>query len=400
MTIRRTDFLRSLLLTLMLSMIVSNPVYAAERGSKLDSHGMESLLVKSLLSINNNDLDAAMSEVDALLKINPNFKLAQLVRGDLLLARAKPISNFGNMPGASREQIEDLRDEARVRLQRVQSATPKLTPKYMWQLDSRQRYAIVVDTSKSTLYLYENVNGAARYVTDFYISIGKLGSEKISEGDQKTPLGVYFVNASLPKKSLTDFYGSGAFPLNYPNEWDRKQGRDGYGIWLHGTPSDTYSRPPRSSNGCVVLSNQDLEALSKILQVGVTPVIITDQMDWGSDQDQTERASLLQAVEQWRTDWASINTEAYLKHYAHTFSGGGDNLSTWSAHKRKVNAGKSWIKVGISNLSVFAYPSQPNMVVVNFEQDYSSNNLSNRMKKRQYWIKNDQHWQIIYEGAA
>jgi hypothetical protein len=40
------------------------------------------------------------------------------------------------------------------------------------------------------------------------------------------------------------------------------------------------------------------------------------------------------------------------------------------------------------------------MVVVNFEQDYGSNNLSNRMKKRQYWIKQNNRWQIIYEGAA
>ena len=376
------------------------PANAGELGSAPGSRDMEALLVKSLLSINSNELDAALNEVDALLKINPNFRLAQLVKGDLLLARVKPLNDFGNMPGASREQMEDLRDEARVRLQRIQKAPPKLAPKYVWQLDPRQRYAIIVDTGKSTLYLYENINGVARYVADYYISIGKQGSEKLSEGDQKTPLGVYFVNASLPKKSLTDFYGSGAYPLSYPNEWDRKQGRDGHGIWLHGTPADTYSRPPRSSNGCIVLSNRDLEALGKVLQIGVTPVIITDQMDWGNDQDQAERDTLLQAIEQWRTDWASINTDAYLKHYAHDFSGGGDNLSTWSAHKKKVNAGKSWIKVGLSNLSVFAYPSQSNLAVVNFEQDYSSNTLSNRMKKRQYWMKQNNRWQIIYEGAA
>lgn len=40
------------------------------------------------------------------------------------------------------------------------------------------------------------------------------------------------------------------------------------------------------------------------------------------------------------------------------------------------------------------------LVVVNFEQDYDSSNLSNRMKKRQYWIKQDNLWKIIYEGAA
>ncbi len=368
--------------------------------SALEPRNVEEQLVQSLLSINSNKLDVAMNEVDTLLKTNPNFKLAQLVRGDLLLAHAGQINGFGNMPGAPRAQMEDLRDEARARLQRFQQLPPTLTPKYLWHLNAEQHYAIVVDTSKATLYLYENVNGEARYVADFYISIGKEGTEKIAEGDQKTPLGVYFISSSLPKNKLTDFYGSGAYPLSYPNEWDKKQNRNGHGIWLHGTPADTYSRPPRSSNGCVVLSNEDLEKIAKVLQIGITPVIITNQMNWSDEQDQAERDALLQSIEKWRSDWASIDTDAYLKHYARDFSGSGADFAAWSEQKKRVNAGKEWIKVSLLNLSVFAYPSQPNMVVVSFEQDYTSNNLSNRMKKRQYWMKRDNHWQIIYEGAA
>ncbi|MDD5179681.1 MAG: L,D-transpeptidase family protein [Gallionellaceae bacterium] len=374
--------------------------YAGERVSASNSHSMEALLVESMLSVSNNRLDTALNEVDSLLKINPNFKLAQLVKGDLLLARAHPLSTFGNAPNAA-ERMEDFRDEARVRLHRFQEQSPAaLVPKFLWQLDAQQRHAIVVDTSKSTLYLYENVDGEPRYVADFYISTGKKGSEKASEGDQKTPLGVYFVNASLPKSKLTDFFGIGAYPLSYPNEWDRKQGRDGHGIWLHGTPSNTYSRPPRSSNGCVVLSNEDLESLGKVLQIGVTPVIITNQMDWSDEKNKTDRSDLLHSIEQWRKDWASLNTGDYLKHYAHNFSSNGANLSSWSQQKKQVNAGKSWIKVSLSNISMFAYPNQPDLVVVNFEQDYASSNLANRMKKRQYWMKRDNRWQIVYEGAA
>lgn len=45
-------------------------------------------------------------------------------------------------------------------------------------------------------------------------------------------------------------------------------GRNGYGIWLHGTPSDTFSRPPRTSDGCVVLANTDLDEIARRLQVG------------------------------------------------------------------------------------------------------------------------------------
>ncbi len=390
-----------LLLLILASALAFNPAQAGEHGSVLNSRSMEALLVESMLSVSSNKLDVALNEVDSLLKINPNFKLAQLVRGDLLLARARPLSDFGNAPDASRERMEDLRDEARVRLRRFQEQSPnELAPKFLWQLDAQQRHAIVVDTSKSTLYLYENVNGEARYVADFYISTGKNGSEKSSEGDQKTPLGVYVINASLPKNRLTDFYGSAAYPLNYPNEWDRKQSRDGHGIWLHGTPSNTYSRPPRASNGCVVLANEDLEKLGKLLQVGATPVIITNQMGWSDEQDKADHTALLSEIEQWRTDWASLDTDTYLKHYALDFSSRDTDFSAWAQQKKRVNSGKSWIKVNLSNLSIFAYPNQPGLAVVNFEQVYASSNLSNRSKKRQYWMKRNNRWQIVYEGAA
>ena len=376
--------------------LLSFPAHSGE----LDSRAMEALLVKSLNSVGSNRLDIALNDVDILLKANPNFKLAQMLRGDLLMARAKPLSGFGNDPDAPTDRMNDLRDEARARLQRVQQQPVTTAPRFIWQLDPQQHYAIVVDTSKSTLYLYENVDGAARYVENFYISVGKKGSDKNSEGDQKTPLGVYFINAHLNKNQLTDFYGSGAYPLSYPNEWDTRQGRNGHGIWLHGTPSDTYSRPPLASNGCVVLSNDDLSHLGKSVQVGTTPVIITNHMDWSYDADQADHDALLKQIEQWRSDWSSLNTDSYLNHYATDFASGNFKLDSWSAQKRLVNSGKSWIKVGLSDISIFPYPNQPNLVVVNFEQDYASNNLANRMKKRQYWMKRDNRWQIVYEGAA
>ena len=365
------------------------------------THGSEAQLVKSLQAINDNRLDIALNEVNSLLLTNPNFKLAQLVKGDLLMARAGAIDNFGSAAKAPRGKIEDLRDEARARLQRVQSQSDtQRKPRFLWKLDARQRYALVVDASRATLFVYENVDGEPRYVTDFYVTLGKLGTEKAAKGDQRTPIGVYFVQTALPKNQLDDFYGSGAYPLSYPNEFDRKNGRTGSGIWLHGTPSNTYSRPPRASNGCLVLANDDLKKLAPYLQAGITPVIITNRMDWSTGQDSGDRKSLLQEIEQWRQDWSSLDTGAYLKHYDPNFSNDAMDYPKWAQQKQLVNSLKTWIKVGISNISVFSYPEQPNMAVVDFEQDYTSNNLSNRMKKRQYWIKQNDNWKIIYEGAS
>ncbi len=383
-----------------LSFLLISACFAPLAAAEPASRDMEQELARSLQEIGSNHLGLALNQVDSLLKINPNFRLAQLVRGDLLLARSKPITEFGDAPNAPPDRVRDLREEANARLQRVQQQQPLMAPKFLWQLNAQQHYAIVVDTSKSTLYLYENANGEPRYVADYYISVGKKGSDKLSEGDQKTPLGVYFVNGHIPRNKLSDFFGLGAYPLSYPNEWDKREGRDGHGIWLHGTPSNTYSRPPRASNGCVVLANDDLAHLEKDLQIGITPVIITNQMAWSDAADRNERDTLSKSIEQWRTDWESRNTETYLTHYSQNFSSGGLKLPAFAQQKRLVNSGKTWIKVHLSDVSMFPYPSQPDLVVVNFEQDYESNNLSNHMHKRQYWIKQNGHWQIIYEGAA
>lgn len=363
----------------------------------------EALLARSLLEIRQNRLDEALRDIEALLRLNPAFKLAHLIRGDLLLARAHPISNLGNVANTHQERVSGLREEARVRLQNYLTQPPTdQVPAYLLQMPPEQRHAIVVDTQKSRLYLFQNQNGSARYVADYYISSGKNGAEKLKEGDQKTPIGVYFVTSSLPRSQLSDFYGSGAFPISYPNEWDKKQGRNGYGIWLHGTPSDTYSRPPRSSNGCVVLTNPDLNALSGMLQIGVTPVIISEDIEWSTENRlRSEREALQQAMESWRRDWESLDTRRYLRHYSRNFSTPGEgNYETWAARKHQVNSGKTSIRVKLSGVSIFRYPGKNDLVTVTFEQDYRSNNLNNRMRKRQYWQQENGEWKIVYEGSA
>lgn len=362
----------------------------------------EALLFKTLLEIKNNRLDSALKEIDQVLQTYPNFRLAHLIKGDLLMARARPLTTIGNDQGAPQDRLADLRDEAKARLARHQQERPvDRVPRYLLQLQPEQKYAIVVDASKSTLYVFENHNDTPRYIADYYISSGKNGLDKFKEGDKKTPLGVYHVTSRMPREKLTDFYGAGAFPINYPNEWDKHRGRNGFGIWLHGTPSDTYSRPPRSSDGCVVLTNQDLEAITQNVQIGLTPVIISNSVEWvNPDAVKSVREELARSVETWRHDWESIATEKYLTHYSETFSSGKQNLKDWSQQKRQINAGKTWIKVKVDKLSMFLYPGMDNLAVVTFEQDYESNNLSNRMRKRQYWIKENKGWKIVHEGAA
>jgi murein L,D-transpeptidase YafK len=362
----------------------------------------DALLATVFEEIVRGQLDAALQNIEGLIRVTPNFRLAHLIKGDLLLARARPIETLGAAPNAPDASIEGLRAEALARLRAYRERPPEdRVPRYLLKLRDDQKYALVVDTLRSRLYLYENDVGTPRFVADYYVSSGKNGPQKAREGDEKTPIGVYHITASLPRQKLSDFYGIGAFPINYPNEWDRIQGRNGHGIWLHGTPSNTYSRPPRSSNGCVVLSNSDLEEIARKLQVGVTPVIISEQVEWLSLGDWTrERNALGQELEQWRADWESLDTDRYLAHYSANFSAPNSDLDRWSRHKRQVNVGKTWIKVKVSGLSMFEVPGQAGLVSVSFDQEYRSSNLSNTVRKRQYWLREQQGWRIIYEGTA
>lgn len=362
----------------------------------------EDALAGIFKAIEGNKLDDAMKQTDALIASKPNYRLAYLIKGDLLLARSKPISGMGAMPGAPADKVADLRAEALQRLRAYREKPPAdAIPRYLLQMREDQKHAIVVDTKKSRVYVYANDNGRPRFVADYYMTHGKNGIDKFKEGDQKTPLGVYYVTSRLPKNKLADMYGAGAFPINYPNDWDKRQGRGGHGIWLHGVPSDTFARAPLASDGCVALSNADLELMGRNIDPGLTPVIISDKVEWLSLDDwNNERQSLLKAIEGWRRDWESRDTEAYLGHYARDFEGDGMSLKEWSARKRQVNSAKTWIKVQLGNMDVFRYPGREEMVVVTFQQDYSSSNLSNSMKKRLYWIKEGGKWKIVDEGSA
>lgn len=362
----------------------------------------ENLLVKSLLEITQGKNQQALNTVDELIHKIPNFKLAYLVRGDLLMAQAQHLQAFGNAGVNKSDAVKDLQAEARVRIERyLSNENLDKLPKLLLAPNEQQSHVIVVDTDKSRLYLYKNNGDSLSYVADYYVTVGKNGVNKQVEGDKRTPIGVYFAKPKLTQP-LADMYGDGAYPLNYPNEWDTKHKRSGSGIWLHGTPSNTYSRPPNASDGCVVLTNQDIKSLAPILQTGNTPVVIANNLKWiDADSSESEKQSLHIAMNDWLKDWKSQNTPKYLSHYSQSFSANGINFQQWSNHKFSVQASKPKVDISLSNVSMFAYPdADKKVVVIDFTQDFKSPNLSNKMQKRQYWIQEGNSWKIIYEGAA
>jgi murein L,D-transpeptidase YafK len=362
------------------------------------------MLVEVYRAISANDVEDALAKADRLIARYPKFRLGHLVRGDLLMMHANPVTVMGAAPNGAADRLQDLRAEAIQRINALrQKPDPNLVPRAVLQMSEAQKYALVVDAKKSRLYVYQNRDGKPTFLTDYYITQGKLGVDKVKAGDQRTPLGVYYITGRIDRKKLPEFYGSGALPLNYPNEWDKVNNRSGYGIWLHGTPPDTYSRPPLASDGCVVLTNDDFEKLAASAEPGSTPVVIAQQVEFVDRAKwQAERAQANAMVEAWRRDLERMEPAALLTHYSNVRfkSTQGQDLTAWYAKNRLVVPASIGLQVKLNDMTFFRYPGREDMIVASFTQDNLAGKTHSSLRKRQYWMQENGQWKIVHEAIV
>ena len=356
----------------------------------------DELLIAVYKDLAANHLREAELKADALVAAYPNFRLGHLVRGDLLLLRFQRITNLGAVNGPA-DKLASLRQEALVRLNALRERPrSNMLPRSILQLREDQKYALLVDAKRSRLYVYENKQGQLKLVTDYYISQGKLGANKLKEGDQKTPLGVYYITGRLAGDRLPDYYGAGALIINYPNDWDRINGRSGSGIWLHGTPSDSFSRPPLASDGCVVLTNPDLYKLYASVKIGTTPVVISNHVEFiEKNQWESERNNIEALLEKWRQDIESKDAHKLLSNYSTNFkSHNGEDLSIWFTKNQQTLPN---VSIKLRNVTIFLYPNPTDLMLVSFTQDTLIGKSRHSKRKRQYWAKESGSWKIVSE---
>ena len=377
--------------TVALALLASAPLQAAEHP--------EARLIAALDDMQAGRLDEALNGLTELVRERPTFRLAQMFYGQLLSAKA---GSAGTLIDVSDPQYAGLIEEARLRLRQWERGIPEnALPDAVLRLGEDVDYALLVDLYDARLYVLRNENGVPRVIRDFYAAMGKAGAGKQVRGDNRTPIGVYRITEWLPGSGLPDLYGAGAYPVDYPNRWDRFRRRTGSGIWLHGVPRNTYSRPPRSSEGCVTMANDDLEALAAYVTPGRTPVVFADHVEWlNPEQVQQQREDLLAHIHRWRSHWAALDTEAYLAWYADDFTAGNMNRARFAAHKRRVNAGKRYIDVQLENLSLFRYPGETGLYLAQFTQHYASDNYRSQTLKEQFWrLREDGGWEIVKEES-
>jgi len=265
----------------------------------------------------------------------------------------------------------------------------------------------LVDKGRSRMFVYErNAQGAWQRVADEYVVTGAIAGDKLVEGDRRTPNGVYRFVQRLSDSELEDRYGPVAFPIDYPNELDRLNNKNGSGIWMHGYASGVDRRPPRDTKGCFALPNERLLAMAGHVHLGQSWVVVGEHFTFGDDKARKSvRDEVLSALNAWTRDWSSRDSDAYLAHYHPQFHSEWRTLEAWSAYKRRVNASKSYINVTLDDFTLIRMPDPVGfneMVVAEFNQHYSSDSYADISRKRLYLVRDTKGgaWRILLEQGV
>jgi murein L,D-transpeptidase YafK len=253
------------------------------------------------------------------------------------------------------------------------------------------KFAILVDKSTQKVLVY-NTDDLSKPVRTYHCSTGENKGPKTRQNDKKTPEGIYFFTDSFNKHDLTPIYGNRAFPVDYPNELDRVEGKDGYGIWFHGT-----NKPlkPNDTNGCIALENGNIDSLAQYIDLKDTPTVISSALEMVEKVElEKERVALELFVEGWRSTWENKQINEYMNFYGNLFRAGKKDKEDWRRHKAGLARRYPWIKVELDNLRLLQHNGT---ILAIFYQHYKSPAIDSHGEKRLYLRRNSEEWKIVGE---
>ena len=252
-------------------------------------------------------------------------------------------------------------------------------------------HVVLVEKASQRLFVYEFA-GDYDLVATFRCATGESPGDKQASGDQKTPEGIYFFTKAVEERYLTPIYGARAFPINYPNLLDQKMNKGGNSIWVHGTNEELKER---STNGCIVLANEDVVALENYVKLWDTPIIIEKELNY-EERDNLLRQGqlLLDRVEGWSKAWSQKSLDCYLSYYASNFTWKNLDLQGWRKRKAWLNQRYKIISVQFSDIRFFG---QGKLVLATAEEIYQSDRFSSAGLKHLYLVQNSKEWRILGE---
>lgn len=274
------------------------------------------------------------------------------------------------------------------------SSLAELAPSWLLRLPETTPTVFIAETSASAFHRFDRSDDGVAKTRQDYMSIGLAGVRKEHEGDQRTPVGVYFITEQLDTTRLHEKYGPMAFPLDYPNAWDRRLGRTGYGIWVHGVDANGGVRPQRDTDGCIALPNRALYELEPAFLPNITPVLIATEMQWSDQAVVDERRSALEsAVASWGESLQRGDMYRWLELYDDSFEHLGMDKAAWSTFSVATLGRRDISGVEISDLMLLGDPGEDGLYLSRFRLEVSEQGGRKVISMRRM------HWRRSESGA-
>ncbi|MBD3823021.1 MAG: L,D-transpeptidase family protein [Epsilonproteobacteria bacterium] len=229
-------------------------------------------------------------------------------------------------------------------------------------------YILTCDKNSSTLTLYKMNNEGFEPDKEFNAFTGKYKGDKVKEGDLRTPTGIYTFTKKIDK--LDSFYGPLAYVTSYPNVYDKYNGKNGSGIWLHGLPIE--QEREEYTKGCIAIENPSLLALDKKINYEKTLLIIKNSKENNTISKETI-GSILAQLYAWRYSWAYNDIKSYLSFYSDDFKhSNGMEINRFKSYKERIFKKNESKTILFKNLSVIPYPNKEKTFQITFNEIYTS----------------------------
>jgi hypothetical protein len=203
----------------------------------------------------------------------------------------------------------------------------------------------------------------------------------------------------LNPKKLEDRYGTGALPINFPNRLDQRRGKTGSGIWLHGKPKAQFARAPLATEGCIALSNPDLDRIIRSVEIQTTPVVIASQLRWTQPHAiEPQKQQFTQLLRQWADTKQMGTPSSFARFYADDFWADGKDVGAFMVAYTPEISRINGRRVEVEDLSLIGWTDSEETMVTTFGEVVTGSKGGRTV--RQYWQRRAGTWKIVYEGAS
>ncbi|BFU77642.1 cell shape-determining L,D-carboxypeptidase Csd6 [Arcobacter sp. 15-2] len=255
------------------------------------------------------------------------------------------------------------------------------------------QYVMICQKDMKDIKLYDTKN--KKQLFDSSVFIGKANGDKKVEGDLKTPLGAYNITKRITK--IDQFYGPLALTTNYPNLYDKSQGKTGHGIWIHGLPfkeeRDDYTE------GCIALDNDKITTLDKKINIKNSVLVISENKL--EEVSKNDLSIVLSSVFKWRDAWKYNDLNTYLSFYDQDFQkANGQRIEEFKKFKKKIFNRQEHKSIRFYNINVIPYPNDLNkkLFKVIMDEEYKTKRYKFVGKKLLYLEVKNNHISILAES--